>query len=539
MLASMRTTAHSIFMKILMVLLVISFAVWGVGDIVRSGNNSYLVKIDDERVTYQEFVQAVNETERMMQQNGINNVDRRLIENQVLRRLVEEKFVKLALRDAGLDVNQQLLAKRVREAQVFHDVRGKFDPETFRSMLAQRNQTETAFLDDLKTEVRASVFVNSLSTEGMAAPLAMASLTQASQNERRDALILTIPASRVEFTAPDEEALRDYYDANASMLYLQPETRTLEYVSFSADALAKQVEAGISDDDIRQRFEDEQDRFVDEDGNSKKLEDVAADIRTELKTERTETAAADLTVEVEDALAAGKSMGEAVADAGIATSSKLLNDVKADQYTESKDALLNAVTNTGYMLEEGETSSLEVADNGAYYMVTVKAINAAAPKAFEAVQADVKQRATLRARAKALRAKADEVKAALEKDGVMEKVAKEFGFTVRSVSNIARRSDGKAQPIGPSLADALFEYEVGGIAGPLVEADKAELAQVKAIRFLPIDAKATSVLAQGLAQAVQQEVLMGYYGDLTRRYKVTMNEKLLEQIQAQQQGEGA
>ena len=540
MLASMRTTAHSLFMKLLMGLLVISFAVWGVGDVVRSGNTSYLIKVGDERVTYQQFLRAVSDTQRMLQQMGMKNVDRRMVEAQVLRRLTEEKIVTLALRDAGLDVNQQLLAQRLRANQAFHDVRGNFDPAAFKAMLAQRNQSEAAFLEELKTDLRASALTSSLSTLDMAAPSAVAALVQASQNERRDALVLTIPASKVKFDAPSDAALQDYYTANASQLYLQPEARTLEYVRFSGDALKEKVAASITDADLRERYESEPDRFVDEAGNSKPFDAVKKEIRAELLAERTDTAAADVTIAVEDALAAGKSMGEAIADAGIATRSTLLKNVTAAQFEASKDALLRAVAAKGFTLEQDETSGLEVAEDGSYYMVAAKEVVAATPKAFDAVKDDVKKRATDRARAKALRAYANEVKAKLDASKDITATAKELGLGVRNVSNLSRPNGAPnaGSPLSPSLTEALFTYDQGGIAGPLVEPDKAEFAQVKAIRFLPVDKKQTDILAKGLGQAIQQEVLMGYYGALIQRYPVTLNEGLLKQLQAQSSGEG-
>jgi peptidyl-prolyl cis-trans isomerase D len=522
MLSSMRTTAHSFVMKLLMLLLVVSFAAWGVGDILRGGGASYLVKVGGERVNYPEFARGLNNTERMMESMGFGNIPRGTLNAQVLRRLVEEKMIQQRLKESGLAVNDALLASRLKSASAFKGITGRFDPEIFKAALAQQQIPENVFLDDLRTDIRASLFTASLDTSDITPPVALAKLKAAADAERREAVLVTIPAYSVKFDAPSEADIEGYYEANKELLYMQPEKRTLHYVTFTQESLSQLAEANITPEMVSERVSEDPERFK---------TDGEQAARAELKSEQMETVADDVTMKVEDALAAGSTMQDAVKKAGISANERTLADINPAA-AETTDPVVKAVTTRGFALDEGETSNLETTENGLYYMVTASEVIPASPKPLDNVLADVKKRASDRARSKALRQKADEVNAALAKSDDWQEALKPLGVNGRVVSNISR---GKDSAIDATLAEAVFQHKVGEIAGPLLQKDQAQLAKVIAIRFA--EPAAPQTVSDAEKQNLQQEVFASYYTALAKRYPVEVNEKMLNQIQAQEGSE--
>ncbi len=525
MLASMRTTASSIFMKALMMLLVLSFAVWGVGDIVRSGNNGHLVKVGDEVVTYPEYTRALSNTGRMLQEMGMSNVPQEALQKQVLERLVEEKIVKQRMEQAGLEVNRPLLIKHLRAAPALKNEQGVFDPSKFELLLQNKQTNEAGFLDELGTDLRAQVFSASLSTDGLTPPAAVAQLYASVQNEKRDAVLFTIPASTVKVDAVDAEGLKSYYDANKSVLYMNPERRTLEYVTFSAKDVVARAEKDVTPEAVADRVASDPDLYKDDEKKA----------RAELLAEAQESVTDNITVAIEDALAAGNSMGEAIAAAGLSAQSRVLRDVSAEDIAKSKDGLTLSVAQKGFGMLEGETSEIATTPDGAYFMVSVQSIAPTDAKPYDEVKADVAKRAQARAQTKALKEKAHKLAAALKDTKDWQKVAAEFGATGRSVTNLQYNS--KAVPA--ALNEAIFEREVGDVAGPLVQENGAELALVTASHFdkaapEAIDAKAREAMGPQL----QKELLGTYYGKLIQQYPVQVNESMMQQINAQN-GDGA
>lgn len=526
MLDSMRTTANSIFMKALMLLLVVSFAVWGVGDILRSSNNGHLVKVGDETITYPAYARAVRNTQAMMEAMGLKNVDPNMIEDQALRGLVEEKLVYLRLKDAGLEVDQPLLARELRGMQQFHDVRGAFDPATFKATLAARNMSEAAFLEEMKADLRSQIFTATIAANDLQTPPSLARLYATSMAEKRDAILVNIPAANVAFNAPDEAALKAYYEGNKDVLYLAPEKRTLEYVTFSSKDLESMVARQITDEALKERYETE--------APEGSFEDNKIALAEALKAELIETAASDITIQVEDALAAGESMGAAIAKAGLKAQSRQLKDVTAQ--TAPADALAAEVAAQGFSMEEGETSSVMTTQNGTYYMVSVRSITPSAPLPYEQVAAKVKERATASARSKAVRERASKIQAALEADDWQAQL-KELGATGRSVTGIRRGEAGPTSGMPPLLVEAVFEHEVGGIAGPMTQPNgDALVAKVTAITLPQTTPAPDAKMVDALDAEWPRDVLAALYRDLTGRYPVRVNQPMLERIRAGNDG---
>lgn len=538
MLASMRKTASSVFVKALMLLLVLSFAVWGVGDMLRGGSSTSLATVGDAVVAYPQFSRRVEMTERSLQAMGMGQVDGALIRQQVLRQLVEEQMIAQRLHAMGLEVSDATLAAALRAMPVFHDVRGRFSGERFRTLLQQQQMTEKQFLSDLTSDIRTAVFSATMDAGQITPPIALASLYEAGNQEQRTAYVVTIPVAAVKTPTPDSKELQAYYARHKEQLYMTPERRTLEYVTFSVRDLRAMIESGLSDDRLRARYEAEPERFTKEDGALQSFAEAKSAIRDLLRQELTESAAHDITIRVEDALAAGDSMGEAIARAGLPARSHLLKDITADQFAQSGDMLVRSVAGQGFGMEQGDTSSVQTTPEGAYYMVSVRSITPATPKPFDAVAADVRRRTLAQARAQAVRSRAAEVAEALAADDWRQKITA-FGLRGREVGGIHRPQVKSTPGIAPLLAEAVFEHAVGEVAGPLAEADgDAMVARILTRRLPSVAPRPGNATLKQLAAEMQQEVAARYYEGLMREYPVRLNERLLQQISARE-GDGA
>lgn len=521
MLASMRTAAHSFVMKALLILLVISFAVWGVGDVVRSGNSTTLASVGSEKVTYPEFARQLNFMERSMQAMGMN-LDRRVLEDDLLRRMIEEKLILLRLRELGLDVNDQLLVSRLRDAPMFKDIRGKFDPALFRETLNQRQISEAAFLEQLKADIRATVLTTSLSAEDIKTPESYQALLDRTANETRDGVLITIPVRSVTIDPITEDDVKEAYDRSKELLYMQPERRTLEYVTLSTSDLQTLIDKQVTDDLIQERFEMEPERFADRKAAEKPL-------REELRAELADTALQDLSMNVEDALAAGDSMGEALAKAGVRAQSRQLSNVTADPV---KDPLASAVTERGFALGENETSGLETTESGAYYMVSVKSITPAAPAEFNTVEAQVRKHVTAQRQQEAVNAKAKAVKAALADADDWQQVLREQGLSGRVVRGVKRT--GASGPVPALLAQSMFERNIGEVAGPLVQQNgDAQLALVTASQAGRPPAARDPKQEVMANEALSREIIVQYFTELSNSYPINVNQPLIDRMRAQ------
>ncbi|MFM9889928.1 MAG: SurA N-terminal domain-containing protein [Rickettsiales bacterium] len=460
MLESMRKIAGGVPAKILLVLLVISFGVWGVGDILRGSGAGYVAKVGGETISVGEFQQQQSRIARQMQAAGIN-IDASKIQLAVLRQLIQQKLVTHTVADAGLFVDDALVARALARDPQLQGLDGKFSDSAFHNMLREQGLNEPAFLAQMKTEIGGNFLLASLDMRDVSPPTSVLALAATIAGETRDAVLVNVTPGSI--AAPTDAEIQQFYDDNASTLYQQPERRTFEFVTPSADDINALIDKTITNDMVRDTV-----------ATSPGMTPEKA--RQLLRGQQRDGALRELSNQVEDAMAAGASIGEAVAKAGLRAQSRVLSNVTVDQFTQTKDALSQTVTSQGFTLAEGEVSHLLTTPQGMYVFVGVKSITPAAPKPLAEVKADVtKQVAQLNAR-DAGRKRAAEIKEALQAGTNWQAVLNKFGAEGRMVRDIKRpkANANNEADLPPALAQAIFEQPVGKVAGPLARDNGAQ-----------------------------------------------------------------
>lgn len=503
MLDSMRSLSKSIASKILMGLLVVSFGIWGIGDIFTNSGPSYAAKVGSQIIGLHEFQQQRSSVARQFEALNIKNLPPGQLEISVIRQLVQQKLTLQAMRDTGLFVDEALLKSFILSAPEFADESGKFSAERFKRYIASQQLSEPAFLNQLKQEIAGRFFFDSLAMNDATPPSSMLALEARINGETRDAVLLTIPADS-SAARHDDAALQAFYEENKTALYMLPETRTLEYVV-------------LAQSDI--------DQFI-----KKSAADATAGEASGSAPAR-DRALLDLGNAIEDALAAGKSMGEAFSSAGIQVTPRLLENAKQEAANTGGDEITRTVIEQGFGLSEGEISRLIRSRDGALLMVSAKKINAAAPKPYESVKADVASRHAKDQALAAARTKAQAVKAALAKSPNWQAVAEEFKLSNRAVSRLPRPVQGKkleSNDVPLALHQAIFERGVNEVAGPLTNDNGDQVIALITASHLPTVESAASRAANDTdIQKLTQEVENRAFQSLSAKHKVTVNPALL------------
>ena len=145
MLRALRSKSQSFLFKIFLVLIVIGFAAWGVGDL--TGNKiEPIFKSNNYETSYEEIINDFNRSRttntgiidsKVAVQNGIlNNV---LIRNKV------KLIVNQEAHDLELIIPRNFLKKHISENKVFHDKNNAtsvFSEKKFNTLLRNNNITE-------------------------------------------------------------------------------------------------------------------------------------------------------------------------------------------------------------------------------------------------------------------------------------------------------------------------------------------------------------------------------------------------------------
>lgn len=259
MLRSFRTAAHSWVAKLLFILLIASFGVWGVGDMVRRiGPGDELAKVGEVDITRQavdeEFRRLVERIRPMMGGNFTNEQAAQLgFAEQATQTLVQRTLLRLAAADAGLLVGDEQIRRRIAAEKAFQNAAGQFDPGQFQAVLRQNNLSEPGFVAMLRDDLARQALGEAV-TGGAAPSQTLLDALFAHRGERRAAETITLPhAAMTGIPAADAAALQTYH-AEHAVTFTAPEYRGLTVAQLLLDDLAKEVK--LTEADIAAAYEE-------------------------------------------------------------------------------------------------------------------------------------------------------------------------------------------------------------------------------------------------------------------------------------------
>lgn len=243
----------------LFALLILSFGVWGIGDIFQGPQHAYSVaQVGKVSIGQQEFSRNLRqELARLAPQFGgrldIEQAQAFGVVQQVMERLTTRALFEQHASDLGLVVTDHQLLEQIRNLPAFQDQStGRFDRFAYEGALRNSGLTEEAFLQGLTGDIQRQQVVSAISSAA-AMPRAMAEALYRYSAETRSAeTVLFRNDSVTDLPAPSDDQIRSYYDQNTSD-FLAPAFRSLSVLQISPAALTDEV--AVSDERLRDEYE--------------------------------------------------------------------------------------------------------------------------------------------------------------------------------------------------------------------------------------------------------------------------------------------
>lgn len=264
MLANIRGFAKSPFAVLLLGLLVVSFAVWGVRDAFKVSISNSVVKAGSHEVSMAEFKQIFDRVVKQQEQQQGRGIPREEalaagLDRKILTDLANDKALAELVKRVGIQPDAKLVAAEIARNQAFSDpLTGRFNDLTYRRVLAQNDLTPDTFEAELRDDIAGRHFLSGLGA-GTHAPRIYGVMMAAYLLENRAADYMVLGEHSVPAVAPPTDAdLKRFMAENAAQLK-QPEFRVLSLVRFSAAALAQTTKADPAE--VQKLFDASKDRL--------------------------------------------------------------------------------------------------------------------------------------------------------------------------------------------------------------------------------------------------------------------------------------
>ncbi|MBW8269114.1 peptidylprolyl isomerase [Caldovatus aquaticus] len=258
MLTALRRLAGTWVARALFIVLVFSFAIWGIGDMVRNfGRDTAVARVAGEPIALEEAQLAVRrEVQRLARQLGPNfeadEAVRRAVAAQAVEGLIAERALRAEARRMSVVVPEEAVREFVWTIPALQGADGRFSRPLFEGFLRQNGLTEAEFLRLVRSDLARQQLVGAVRARP-AAPDALTRPLYAFEAERRVADLVLLPlAAAPEPEPPTEAQLRRFHENNPDR-FSAPEYREATVAVLTADQLLDQV--AVSEEELAEAYE--------------------------------------------------------------------------------------------------------------------------------------------------------------------------------------------------------------------------------------------------------------------------------------------
>lgn len=257
MLTFLRDAARSWVAKLLLIVLVLSFAVWGISGQIFGGLGTNVVTVGDTKVSVTEYRLAYDrQVAALSRQFGmpITREQARAfgIDNQVLAQLIAGAALDEQAREMRLGLSRDRLAALTAEDPAFRGPDGRFDRAQFEWALRQIGMRPQDYIRNREQAAVREQIVEAVS-DGLVAPDTFLAALARYRGEDRTVDYVVLPRSLVEpVDAPSEAEVAAFFEANKAT-YAAPEYRRIAYVKLEPEDIADPD--AITEDEARAYYD--------------------------------------------------------------------------------------------------------------------------------------------------------------------------------------------------------------------------------------------------------------------------------------------
>ncbi len=437
LLESMKKGIGKYVMIVLASLLILSFAVWGIGDMAGViSNPNEVATVGGTKITQREFQdQFRREMNRIRARVG--NIDAEQardlgVADATVNGLVSRRLMGLQASDLGLLISDEQIVRQIQRQPAFHNALGQFDRAVFQTTLANNGLSEDIYVASLRQETQQN-YIGGTITAGVEAPPNLVKTVYQYRNERRSAeFIRTKRPAAGSAPEPTEARLVEFLDENPAQ-FMAPEYRSLSVLYLDPQEVARELSP--SEENIRTEYED-------------RLSSLSVPERRRL--EQILLQDEEVAKKAHATLMAGRSFAATARE----TSGKSEEDIKLGLVV--KGDLLPALADAAFALEK-DSFTPPVKSPLGWHIIRVTEIEPGREPKLEEVRKQISEDLALDLALDVLVKRANQVEDALAGGGSMVDAAQDIGSKVLKTAPVDAAGKLRSGAIQPGLpADGRF-----------------------------------------------------------------------------------
>ena len=227
--------SKNILIKVLVIIIIAVFALWGIGDLFSSGKNNVVAEIGNENIYTQDFNQELRNELRNQNISNIQEAIKNNFHYQVLNKLVSSKIIEIYSRENNIFVSEKTLANFIKQIPEFQTNK-EFSRIKYEKYLLENGLTANTFEQNFKQSLLKKIIIDSF-TGGLKSTSYHETVVHKYVTKEIGIQYLELNQiiNNINFT---ELEIKAYYDENKSNL-LSDEYREFEFLVLDVNNLGE------------------------------------------------------------------------------------------------------------------------------------------------------------------------------------------------------------------------------------------------------------------------------------------------------------
>jgi peptidyl-prolyl cis-trans isomerase D len=240
-----RRLANTIWFKIILSFVALSFIFFGVSSFILSSPNAWVVKVGNTTIGLNNYNSILrSEKESILANNKSADVAEYVNSNNfkssVISRLVNKIMIEKLSDDFRINADKKIILTAIAKDRSFKDENGKFDRKKFQNFLSKNSLNEEKYVNEISHEINATMILQSLALN---APINNFEIfeRESFNQEKRYADFITLSAKNITLPKITDEEVKKFFEENKQN-YNTSEMRKVEYIIFNkSDIMEKSL----------------------------------------------------------------------------------------------------------------------------------------------------------------------------------------------------------------------------------------------------------------------------------------------------------
>lgn len=261
MLEFIRNRAKGWLAWVIVGLITVPFALWGIHNYIGGGGASYVAKVAGQEISQSQFENTYQQQRQQLEQMFGGQIpdmfSEQMLRAQVLEQMIEQEVVIQAALGLGMRVSDRQLANVIRSVDAFYED-GVFSQERYLNLLARQGMTPAMFEQRVRRDLLAEQLESGFSSTAFVTPQAIDAFIRLDRQQRSFEWLRVRASDFIAQLNITEADIQAWYESNAARYQTQEQVK-LDYLEIRADQFVDATE--VEEDELRMRYEARIDQY--------------------------------------------------------------------------------------------------------------------------------------------------------------------------------------------------------------------------------------------------------------------------------------